>query len=37
MTNSNAEKKAIQVAAESIPGVRAVNDNLALRPKEIWT
>ena len=37
MTNSNAEKKAIRVAAESIPGVRAVNDNLVLRPTEAWT
>lgn len=32
MTNSDAERKALRVAAEEIPGVRAVNDNLALRP-----
>lgn len=32
ITNSGTERKAIRVAAESIPGVRAVNDNLILRP-----
>lgn len=32
MTYSETEKKAIRVAAESIPGVRAVNDNLVMRP-----
>ncbi len=32
MTNSETEKKAIRVAAESTPGVRAVNDNLVMRP-----
>ena len=29
---SDAERKAIRVAAESVPGVRAVNDNLVIRP-----
>jgi len=37
LTNSDTEKQAIRVAAESLPGVRAVNDNLALRPKEVWS
>jgi len=32
VTYSETEKKAIRVAAESIPGVRAVNDNLVMRP-----
>lgn len=32
MTYSETEKKAIRVAAESIPGVRAVNNNLVMRP-----
>ena len=32
MTNSEIERKAIRVAAESTPGVRAVNDNLIMRP-----
>ena len=32
MTNSETEKKAIRIAAESTPGVRAVNDNLVMRP-----
>ena len=32
MTNSETEKKAIRVAAETAPGVRAVNDNLVMRP-----
>lgn len=32
ITNSGTERKAIRVAAETIPGVRAVNDNLILRP-----
>ena len=32
MTNSETEKKAIRVAAESTPGVRTVNDNLVKRP-----
>lgn len=35
MTNSDAERKALRVAAEEIPGVRAVNDNLALRPMAV--
>jgi CBS domain-containing protein len=34
---SEAERKAIRVAAESMPGVRAVNDNLFMRPMELWT
>jgi CBS-domain-containing membrane protein len=32
ITNSETEKKAIRVVAESTPGVRAVNDNLIMRP-----
>ena len=32
MTNSEIEKAAIRVAAETTPGVRAVNDNLVMRP-----
>jgi CBS domain-containing protein len=32
MTNSETEKNAIRVAAESTFGVRAVNDNLVMRP-----
>jgi osmotically-inducible protein OsmY len=32
MVNTQAEKKAIRVAAEVTPGVRAVNDNLIVRP-----
>ena len=34
LVNSDAERAAIRVAAESIPGVRAVNDNLSMRPFE---
>jgi len=33
---SEAERKAMRVAAESMPGVRAVNDNLAARPIGGW-
>ena len=33
MTTSDAERKAIRVAAESMSGVRAVNDNMILRPQ----
>ncbi len=32
IVNSEAEKKAMRVAAEVTPGVRAVNDNLVIRP-----
>jgi CBS-domain-containing membrane protein len=32
MTNSETEEKAIRVAAEPMHGVRAVNDNLVMRP-----
>jgi CBS domain-containing protein len=32
VARSDAERKAIRVAAESRPGVRAVNDNLVIRP-----
>jgi osmotically-inducible protein OsmY len=32
IVRSNTERKAIRVAAEATPGVRAVNDNLKLRP-----
>jgi CBS domain-containing protein len=35
VTRSDAEKKAIRVAAETTPGVRAVIDNLIKRPMEI--
>jgi CBS-domain-containing membrane protein len=34
LVKSDAERKAIRVAAESIPGVCAVNNNLATRPME---
>jgi len=37
IANSETERKAIRVAAESAPGVRAVNDNLIVRPLESWT
>jgi CBS domain-containing protein len=37
ITSSDVEKKAIRVAAESMPGVRAVNDNVIMRPLEGWT
>jgi CBS domain-containing protein len=37
MVRSDVERKAIRVAAESMPGVRAVNDNLITRPMEAWT
>jgi CBS domain-containing protein len=33
MTDSGTEQTALRVAAEAIPGVRAVNDNLLLRPR----
>jgi CBS domain-containing protein len=36
MTTSDAERKAVRVAAESTPGVRAVNDNIITRPIEAW-
>ena len=36
ITGSEAEKKAIRVAAESTPGVAAVNDNLVTRPMRTW-
>jgi CBS domain-containing protein len=32
VVDSNAEKKALRVAAEVTPGVRAVNDNMIVRP-----
>jgi len=35
-TESDAERKAIRVAAESAQGVRAVNDNLVTRPMQGW-
>ena len=37
ITRSDAERKAIRVAAESTPGVSAVNDNLIPRPRGGWT
>ena len=36
ITGSDAEKKAIRVAAESTPGVSAINDHLVRRPTEGW-
>jgi len=36
ITNSDAERKAIRVAAESTPGVCAVNDNLVTRRIRAW-
>ncbi len=36
LTSSGSEREALRVAAEKIPGVRAVNDNLVMRPAEIW-
>lgn len=35
--NSTTEKKAVRVAAESTPGVRAVNDHLLVRSVEAWS
>ena len=35
-TDSDAERKAIRVAAESAEGVGAVNDNLVTRPMHGW-
>jgi osmotically-inducible protein OsmY len=32
VARSDAERTAIRIAAESTPGVRAVNDNLVIRP-----
>lgn len=37
ITNSDAERRAIRVAAEATSGVRAVNDHLIVRPLESWT
>ena len=37
ITGSDAERKAIRVAAELVPGVCAVNDNMIKRPMEAWT
>ena len=37
VANSDAERKAIRVAAETASGVRAVNDHLIVRPLEGWT
>ncbi|MGA7488332.1 MAG: CBS domain-containing protein [Xanthobacteraceae bacterium] len=37
LANSDAERKAIRIAAESEPGVRDVNDHLIVRPLEAWT
>jgi CBS domain-containing protein len=37
LAQSDAERKAIRVAAESIPGVRAVDDHLYVRSIEAWT
>jgi osmotically-inducible protein OsmY len=32
VARSEPERKAVRIAAEAIPGVRAVNDNLVIRP-----
>jgi CBS-domain-containing membrane protein len=37
IANSETERKAIRVAAESIAGVRAVHDNMVMRPKNYWS
>ena len=37
ITKSDAEKRAIRIAAESTAGVRAVNDNVTVRPAALWT
>jgi CBS domain-containing protein len=37
IAQSDAERKALRVLAESIPGVQAVNDNLVKGPIEAWT
>jgi osmotically-inducible protein OsmY len=37
ITNSETERKAICIAAESTPGVRAVHDKMVLRPKAYWS
>lgn len=37
ITGSDAERKAIRVAAESVPGVCSVHDNFIRRPMEAWT
>ena len=34
IVDSASEKKAVRVAAEVTPGVRAVNDNLIIRPAQ---
>jgi osmotically-inducible protein OsmY len=34
IVDSASEKKAVRIAAEVTPGVRAVNDNLIIRPAE---
>ena len=34
IVDSPVERKAVRVAAEVTPGVRAVNDNLIIRPAE---
>jgi osmotically-inducible protein OsmY len=34
IVESASEKKAVRIAAEVTPGVRAVNDNLIIRPAE---
>jgi osmotically-inducible protein OsmY len=36
LTDSDAERKAIRVAAEAAQGVNAVNDNLATQPMRGW-
>jgi osmotically-inducible protein OsmY len=36
ITRSEAERKALRVAAESIPGVRAVNDRLIMEKMMMW-
>jgi osmotically-inducible protein OsmY len=36
ITNSNTEKEAIRVAAETMPGVRSVINQLMLRPRSFY-
>jgi CBS domain-containing protein len=36
LTSSETERKAVRVAAEATPGVRAVNDNLIIPPHQGW-
>jgi osmotically-inducible protein OsmY len=37
ITWSETEKQALRIAAEAMPGVRAVNDNVAMQSWQTWT